>query len=116
MSTGAELIAAERDRQVSELGYTVEHDAGHDAGDLPFAAVVYAAPMAVYLLRVQEHDAIHPDHGDGGRIEWVEPWPVDWDRTPKATTPEGRIRELVKAGALIAAEIDRLSQDVQDDS
>jgi hypothetical protein len=107
-ATGAELIATERERQIEELGYTAEHDSSHDDADLAFAAAVYAAPTNIYLLRVQEHASIHPDHGDGGRVEWVEPWPVAWERRKRATELEGRIRELVKAGALIAAEIDRL--------
>lgn len=111
METGAELIAAERERQITELGYDVEHDRGHDDADLAFAAAVYAAPTTIYLLRVQEN-AMHEGHGDGGRVEWVEPWPLEWERAEKPTTPEERIRELVKAGALLAAEIDRLQAEL----
>lgn len=35
-------------------------------------------------------------------------WP--WDKSWWKPTPDDRIRELIKAGALIAAEIDRLQR------
>ncbi len=109
MTEGTDRIAAERDRQIDELGYTQDHDLQHDDGDLPFAAAVLAAPGTIYLLRVEPHAAIHPEHGDGGRVEWVEPWPVGWDRKPvDRSDPLERVEELTKAGALIAAEIDRV--------
>jgi hypothetical protein len=70
MATGVELIAQERERQVTEEGWSAEHDDGHVRAELAWAAVCYAAPANI----------------------------------PNAE----RIRMLVKAGALIAAEIDRL--------
>lgn len=105
--TGTELIAAERERQIDQLGYTQEHDQEHVDSDLAFAAAVYAAPATIYLLRIST-DAHLAEHGDGGRVEWVEPWPLEWDRKPRAVTNQERIDELTKAGALIAAELDRL--------
>ena len=106
---GIELISAERERQIEALGYTVEHDLTHDHSDLVFAAVCYAAPVTVYLLRNNEEHP-HPGGGRHGSVEWAEPWPREWDRKPREypTPVEDRIRELTKAGALIAAEIDRL--------
>lgn len=106
MTDGTDRIAAERDRQL-DLGYTQDHDVQHDDGDLPFAAAVYAAPTTIYLLRVSDDEHM-AEHGKGGRVEWVEPWPLGWERKERATSKEERIRELEKAGALIAAEIDRL--------
>ena len=76
---GAELIAAERVRQKSEEGWGSRHDDEHTNGELVAAAVAYA-------LRAS--------------ILW--PWPSDFWK------PTTRIRDLTKAGALIAAEIDRL--------
>lgn len=105
---GIESIAAERARQIEELGYTPEHDAGHEGQDLAFAAAVYAAPTTIYLIREIDHDN---EHHQGGTLQWVEPWPVGWHRHSsyrKVLTPEERIHQLAKAGALIAAEIDRL--------
>jgi hypothetical protein len=42
---------------------------------------------------------------DAARIKHAVPWGESWWKP----TPEDRVRELVKAGALIAAEIDRLA-------
>jgi hypothetical protein len=88
--TGAQMIAAERERQVTGEGWTPEHDDGHDRAELAVAAGVYAMPY------------------NGSWKE--ETWP--WRESFKHSDPtwEGRVRELAKAGALIAAEIDRLQR------
>lgn len=83
-SDGAALIAAERRRQIAAEGYTAEHDAAHP-GDLALAAMAYL-----------DRDRGHPP------AYW--PWaPGYWK-----PTPHDRVRQLTKAGALVAAEIDRL--------
>lgn len=107
--TGAQRIAAERQRQIDAEGYTAQHDDDHDDDGIAWAATCYAAPGRIY---VQE------DFADG--VHFNDPWPWDdcYDKRPrpsrgnypepeKATVTE-RIRLLEKAGALIAAEIDRL--------
>src|SRR5688572_24536646 len=88
--TGVELIAAERQRQIEVEGWTPEHDDEHDVGEIARAAACYA--MRPYLHR----DKVH--------LYW--PWSSQWWKP----TPDSRIRELVKAGALIAAEIARLQR------
>jgi hypothetical protein len=99
MTVGTDLITAERKRQIESEGWTLEHDRiEHDGGDaLAMAAVTYALP---YYWR------------DGKRMEFFWPW-IEDSFKPTATEAnlptENRIRELTKAGALIAAEIDRLS-------
>lgn len=96
MKTGAELIAAERTRQIEQEGWSRERDvAVHQNDELALAAATYAMPNR---LRERFSDRI------GGWIAIWWPWPVKWWKP----TPEDRVRELVKAGALIAAEIDRL--------
>ncbi|WP_434132178.1 hypothetical protein KIAC18_003965 [Sporomusa sphaeroides] len=90
MSKGVELIAVERLRQTTEEEWTAEHDRQHTGEDLAMAAACYAMPEALRSAC----DFIH-------RF-W--PWEMRWWK-PK---PDSRVRELVKAGALIAAEIDRL--------
>lgn len=91
VKTGIALIAAERQRQVAEEGWTKEHDDQYILGDLALAAAVYALPATDrFALKSSQ-----PDH-------W--PWSEEWYKP----TPHDRIRELTKAGALIAAEIDRL--------
>ena len=78
--SGAELIAAERQRQIDAEGWTPEHDDLHDGGELAYAAVGY----------------IKRDRAE---------FPLSW-----TFKPGDRVRDLVKAGALIAAEIDRLNR------
>ena len=88
--TGAELIAAERRRQVGDEGWTPGHDDEHDNESLAMAAVCYAR-RGIY----------RPEDGSAPAM-W--PWSEEWWKP----SPDDRVRELVKAGALIAAEIDRL--------
>jgi hypothetical protein len=92
---GVSLIAAERDRQQVEEGYTVEHDAGQ-AESLLLAAGCYA--LHPFMFAVVAIDGSAPSVPRG--------WP--WSPEAWKPTPDDRIRELVKAGALIAAAIDDL--------
>jgi hypothetical protein len=92
---GVGLIAAERERQVSKEGWTPEHDDAHEMGELAAAAIAYASPFE----SIKARSLICEEHV-------CEVWP--WD--PEAFKPGDRIRDLTKAGALIAAEIDRLQR------
>lgn len=83
---GVDLIAAERRRQVEVEGWTPEHDAQR-GDDLALAAACYTIPESWRRSHV------------------LALWPLGWPWKP---CPDDRVRELVKAGALIAAEIDRL--------
>lgn len=87
---GVALIAAERRRQVEAEGYTPEQDKGQSRG-LSLAASCYAVPA---------YRRWRDTHGTPDRWPWAERY---WK-----PTPDDRIRELVKAGALIAAAIDSL--------
>ena len=95
MKTGTELIADERQRQITEEGWTAEHDEQHNKGELAKAGASYALAedMREYF---HDNDIVPPT------------WP--WDEKWWKPTPDYRVRELVKAGALIAAEIDRLQR------
>jgi hypothetical protein len=95
--TGIELIAAERKRQIEEEGFTAEHDEQHREQELSLAAACYALP---YEIR---HDTIGY-YGWSKLLSKLWPWHEDWYKPYR----ENRINELKKAGALIAAEIDRL--------
>lgn len=111
--TGLDVIAEERARQVSVEGWTPEHDDGHDSGELAMAAACYAAPDLIY---VEERHV--------NSVGFIDPWPWDEadDKRPRdgnvivpshRASPANRIRLLAKAGALIAAEIDRLQRVVE---
>ena len=88
-TAGAELIAVERQRQIDVEGYEPEHDAAHKDESLALAACSYAIPWSWRRFT---------------SVPTTWPWRAEFWRP----TPDDRVRELVKAGALIAAEIDRL--------
>ena len=99
---GIAAIAAERQRQVIALGWTHDHDDEHTDSALAAAAAAYAIPaststddMSLVTMRQQ-----------------LWPWEVTSRSPVSATGPnfEMRLRELEKAGALIAAEHDRLTR------
>lgn len=95
---GVELIRKERARQRAAKGegWSAAHDDGHTRGELAMAAAVYAMPD-----QMREQTIL----GRSLRsLLW--PWPGEWK-----PVRDDRIRELVKAGALIAAEIDRLQRE-----
>lgn len=100
---GIESIAAERQRQIDAEDWTPEHDDEHDDGSLAQAAACYAAPSqllvdgAGVIVQPIEHDEILP-------LGWPESWNTYWWK------PKDRRYDLVRAGALIAAEIDRLDR------
>lgn len=101
-SSGVDLIAAERHRQVESEGWTPDHDDEHGLGQLAWAAASYAIPPAPGPI----HDGESAEYWDKDRGVPTT-WP-DWDSDWWKPCPDDRVRELVKAGALIAAEIDRL--------
>jgi hypothetical protein len=87
-SQGMVDVLEERRRQIDEEGWTVEHDDQHSEGEIARAAASYAL-----------HDSGYPGHA---AMQW--PWDAKWWK------PTDRRRNLVKAGALIVAEIDRLDR------
>lgn len=99
MKNGIELIVVERDRQLYEKGWTARHDDGHDKAELTAASCCYAA-----LARRQADGTIQmPGSEIPAPSGW--PWEVEWWHP--SNDP---VRNLVKAGALIAAEIERLQR------
>lgn len=91
---GVSLIAAERDRQVSVEGWTLAHDDEHFDRAMVEAAICYAQAAQFIGAGVMRAIRDTPDC-------W--PWDHEWWKPS-----ENPIRNLVKAGALIGAEIDRL--------
>lgn len=88
-----EEIAAERKRQIEQEGWSAAHDAAHWNGDLARAAACYAIEAASIGKTSPEEDIF---------LERLWPWERKWWK------PKDARRDLVRAGALIVAEIDRL--------
>jgi len=88
VTAAAADVLAERQRQVAAEGWTAERDDGYQNSELADAAACYA---------------IHA-HNQGFSTPAHWPWSTTWW---KQTNPR---RDLVKAGALILAEIERLDR------
>jgi hypothetical protein len=100
MKTGAELIADERRRQIEEEGWTVEHDSQHEYGTL----AVIAASLACDGTDAEVHDPF--ERGNPCAENDGDCWGLIKKHGHKSGN--NRIKCLTIAGALIAAEIDRL--------
>ena len=84
-------IRAERERQLVEEAWTPEYDDTHDKGEMAFAAGCYALNAGTERFA----DGVVP-------IFW--PWAREWWK------PKTRRRDLVRAAALIVAEIERIDR------
>ena len=87
-------VLAERRRQVEAEGWTPEHDDGHVHGEMARAAGGYAYHAGL----TDEQRAKGLPQG------WPAGWAFSWWK------PKDRRRDLVRAGALIIAEIERLDR------
>ncbi|WP_407223871.1 hypothetical protein [Enterobacter roggenkampii] len=81
-------VTAERQRQQSTKGYSTQQDDTYIGGELAAAAISYIEPM-----------------------EAESYWPADWH--DDSFKPSDYRRNLVKAGALILAEIERIDRQEQ---
>lgn len=88
MKSGSELISEERSRQITKEGWSAEHDKEHDVMEFVRAAQAY--------LMIDKDNITRAD---------VWPW------TSGFFKPKDAIKDLTRAGALIAAAIDRLQMD-----
>jgi len=96
--TGAEIISAERQRQIEEEGYTAEHDAEHEYWDLLDAA-------SCYLWSAQQEPKGHTELE--APLQW--PWDRDWWK------PKTRFHDMKRCGALVAAALDRFREQHADE-
>jgi hypothetical protein len=94
MKTGVELIAIERQEQIEKHGYdrqfVEDHPEYYQGGELAFVAEM--------LLASEHEEGIDPNI-------YPEGWEEDCDRM----LAKSYIDRLIIAGALIAAEIDRVN-------
>lgn len=122
--TGIELIAAERQRQIEVEGWTSQHDDAHSAGDLALAGAQYAMASVRWMWtdfhmlpscdKLSDAEVIRRAKpvlckGTGLPNSEAYGWPfsLEWWK------PKGAIEDLTRAGALIAAEIDRIQRDTR---
>ena len=91
-------VIKERYRQIAEEGWTPEHDDTHVNGEM-------AKVATCYTFTASSTDTIREVFGAG---EPPPTWPDDWDSA--WWKPTDRRRALVKAAALILAEIERLDR------
>ena len=85
-------IVQERDRQIVKEQFNAFHDDHHGNGELAQAAACYA------------ENSVDVD-GPNNPVPAMWPWHDSWWK------PSDRRRDLVKAGALIVAEIERLDRE-----
>lgn len=103
-------VLVERVRQLSEEGYDAAHDDEHTDGSLALAAACYATPHRIYVKQ---------DYADS--VTFVDPWP--WEKRADKRPYDGNVVRsngskgeakrrdlLVKAAALILAELERIDR------
>jgi hypothetical protein len=99
--TPIEEIEAERERQKKADGWTPEHDdEQHANGDLARAAACYASPDRAFRAQEFAGRGYEPYWRYGDLWPWADKW---WK-------PKDRRRDLIRAAALIIAEIERLDR------
>lgn len=86
----AHEVLQERERQVSEEGWSAAHDDAHTDGSLARAAAAYALSAA--------------------GVESPDVWPASWDRQWDKRGKHAAMRKLEIAAALLLAERDRLKR------
>ena len=94
-------VMGERVRQITVEGWTPEHDDCHDRAELAQAAACYA----ISGTPADEAVFIHGRWKYPRDLFWPRGFGLEWWK------PTNRRRDLVKAGALILAEIERLDRD-----
>lgn len=119
LTSAAVDVLNERKRQIEAEGWTPEHDDTHNQGDLALAAAVYASPVNIYRKKFV-----------AGGVSFLDPFPWDYGKhyeygenrptgrnygsnvppDPSTYNYEERRDLLVKAGALVLAEIERIDR------
>lgn len=102
LSVAERSVIEERRRQISAEGWSLEHDDTHTDGEIARSAAAYAF---VGSLSDWWRSNLFPS-SFGGLIRDL--WPDTWDRS--WFKPKSRREDLVRAGALIIAEIERIDR------
>jgi hypothetical protein len=96
-------IEDERCRQIVREGWTPKHDDEHEAGALASAAACYAH-TAQFAMRPKNIGRPTPQIDIDPVITALWPFEEDWFK------PKNPRRDLVRAAALILAEIERIDR------
>ena len=94
-------------RQIEVENWSEAHDDNHRHGQLARAAAAYAYNSTLLRGNMERHkDVIRHGSTPGmfSVIAWLWPWAGTWFK------PKGQRRDLIRAGALIVAEIERLDR------
>lgn len=102
-------IAAERKRQVEVEGWSAHHDDKHSQGEMALAAAWYAMNSVHYPWSdsIPVDDPRHEANGLFSNEIRASHWP--WDM--KWWKPKDQRRDLIRAAALIVAEIERIDRE-----
>lgn len=98
-------VMAERRRQIEVEGWTPEHDDEHYLGEMACAAAAYAIVSALSDAMRASVSGSSNSIQNNSILRLI--WPTSWSRWWK---PKDRRRDLVRAGALILAEIERIDR------
>ena len=91
----------ERLRQIGTEGFDIEHDDEHDSGELARAGACYAINAAGMSL---VDNAEPEEYAEMSSMPLMWPWGQKWWK------PKNPRRDLVRAAALIIAEIEKLDR------
>jgi hypothetical protein len=108
-TAAARDVLAERQRQISAEGWTPEHDDQHAGGEMAMAAACYAAHSSAwqainYTMKPGVPGVLSRLLSAQEFVSRMWPWDREWRK------PKDERRNLVRAGALILAEIERLDR------
>ncbi len=99
-------IAAERERQKSVEDWTPEHDDTHKDGQMARAAACYswAGSLSDMTRKCMSHGQYNGSWSEAIIHRRLWPWDAQWWK------PKDKRRDLIRAAALIVAEIERLDR------
>ncbi|MCQ8380495.1 hypothetical protein JEK38_10510 [Klebsiella pneumoniae] len=100
VTAAAADVLAERKRQVSVEGWTPSHDDAHKNNEMAFAAACYAFHAAAASWDLEDCGTDYDSH----------PAPKNWPWEPEWWKPKSARADLVRAGALILAELERIDR------
>lgn len=102
LTQAARDVLAERQRQINAEGWTPEHDDEHKSGGMALAAACYACNAATWAQREPSIPADDYEKFSAPGFRW--PWAKKWWK------PKSQRQDLVRAAALLLAEIERLDR------